>query len=75
MDEALIDHVLEAKAAAEAPFVNQVAMGTPLDPRQVAEILIAQVQAIIDAEKVPAAEPEPVVTAEPDPTPPTEEAS
>jgi hypothetical protein len=58
----LLDQVLAAKAAAEAKFADQVSNGIHLSETQNAEILIAQVQAIIGGEKPdsePKSEPEP----------------
>lgn len=48
----LAEKVAAAKAAVEAKYAVQTASGVPLDPNQTAEVLIAQVQAILTGETV-----------------------
>lgn len=55
----LIERVVAAKAAAESKYAAQAANGVAMDPNQQAEILIAQVQAILAGEHL---EPEPEKT-------------
>jgi hypothetical protein len=55
----LLENVMAAKATVEAKYEAQTAAGSPLSPNQQAEILIAQVQAILAGEVLtiePAAE-------------------
>jgi hypothetical protein len=57
----LAERVVAAKEAVEAKYAAQLANNIPLDPNQQAEILIAQVNAILAGETL-AIEPEPPAT-------------
>jgi hypothetical protein len=48
----LPEKVAAAKSAVEAKYASQTASGVPLDPNQQAELLIAQVQAILGSETI-----------------------
>lgn len=48
--ETLLDRVVAARATVEAKYPHQMQSGSPLNETQQAEILIAQVQAILAGE-------------------------